>query len=167
MLTNKSLQIFYWPNQKNNNPCPGCQTMGFVSPCTTGPFVWCLINLHVLISIEIMSKYSPCPMTGSGNVTMSDRVTLQHTDRHIFIHVIGLQCTCTSTCVSTTAQIHKYWQPLYMSFGASIYIYHKVLVLVARLYSQEINMHFQSSLAGRGQSLLLILLHSKCTQMYL
>lgn len=55
MLTNKSLQIFYWPNQKNNNPCPGCQTMGFVSPCTTGPFVWCLINLHVLISIEIMT----------------------------------------------------------------------------------------------------------------
>lgn len=121
LLTNKSLQIFYWPNQKNNNPCPGCQTMGFVSPCTTGPFVWCLINLHVLISIEIMSKYSPCPMTGSGNVTMSDRVTLQHTDRHIFIYVIGLQCTCTSIYNSTNPQIltttiYELWrQHLYIS----------------------------------------------------
>lgn len=163
MLTNKSLQIFYWPNQKNNNPCPGCQTMGFVSPCTTGPFVWCLINLHVLISIEIMSKYSPCPMTGSGNVTMSDRVTLQHTDR--YIHT----CHWTSMYMYQYLQQHKSTNTdnHYMSFDASIYIYHKVLVLVARLYSQEINMHFQSSLAGRGQSLLLILLHSKCTQMYL
>lgn len=116
MLKNKSLQIFYWPNQKNNNPCPGCQTMGFVSPCTTGPFVWCLINLHVLISIEIMSKYSPCPMTGSGNVTMSDRVTLQHTDRHIFIHVIGLQCTCTS--IYNNTDNHYIWALA----PASIYI---------------------------------------------
>lgn len=120
MLTNKSLQIFYWPNQKNNNPCPGCQTMGFVSPCTTGPFVWCLINLHVLISIEIMSKYSPCPMTGSGNVTMSDRVTLQHTDRHIFIHVIGLQCTCTSIYNSTNPQILT--TTIWALTPASIYI---------------------------------------------
>lgn len=103
MLTYKSLQIFYWPNQKNNNPCPGCHTMGFVSPCTTGPFVWCLINLHVLISIEIMSKYSPCPMTGSGNVTMSDRVTLQHTDRHIFIRV----CHWTSMYMYQYLQQHK------------------------------------------------------------
>lgn len=120
MLTNKSLQIFYWPNQKNNNPCPGCQTMGFVSPCTTGPFVWCLINLHVLISIEIMSKYSSCPMTGSGNVTMSDRVTLQHTDRHIFIHVIGLQCTCTSIYNSTNPQILT--TTIWALTPASIYI---------------------------------------------
>lgn len=120
MLTNKSLQIFYWPNQKNNNPCPGCQTMGFLSPCTTGPFVWCLINLHVLISIEIMSKYSPCPMTGSGNVTMSDRVTLQHTDRHIFIHVIGLQCTCTSIYNSTNPQILT--TTIWALTPASIYI---------------------------------------------
>lgn len=120
MLTNKSLQIFYWPNQKNNNPCPGCQTMGFVSPCTTGPFVWCLINLHVLISIEIMSKYSPRPMTGSGNVTMSDRVTLQHTDRHIFIHVIGLQCTCTSIYNSTNPQILT--TTIWALTPASIYI---------------------------------------------
>lgn len=120
MLTNKSLQIFYWPNQKNNNPCSGCQTMGFVSPCTTGPVVWCLINLHVLISIEIMSKYSPCPMTGSGNVTMSDRVTLQHTDRHIFIHVIGLQCTCTSIYNSTNPQILT--TTIWALTPASIYI---------------------------------------------
>lgn len=68
-----------------------------------------------------MSKYSPCPMTGSGNVTMSDRVTLQHTDRHIFIHVIGLQCTCTSIYNSTNPQIltttiYELWrQHLYMS----------------------------------------------------
>lgn len=64
-----------------------------------------------------MSKYSPCPMTGSGNVTMSDRVTLQHTDRHIFIHVIGLQCTCTSIYNSIlTTTIYELWrQHLYIS----------------------------------------------------
>lgn len=63
----------------------------------------CLINLHVLISIKIMNIHLPCPMTGSGNVTMSDRVTLQYIDQNKSIHVHGLSCTCIYN--STNSQI--------------------------------------------------------------
>lgn len=107
-----------------------------------------------------MNIHLTCPMTGSGNVTMSDRVTLQYIDQNKSIHVHGL--SCTGIYNSTNSQI----------FTITIYELGCQHLYIAQstgtgCQSQKINMHFQSSLADRGQSLLLILLHSKYTQMYL
>lgn len=65
-----------------------------------------------------MNKHLPCPKTGSGNVTMSDRVTLQYIDQNKSIHVHGL--SCTGIYNSTNSQILTI--TIYMNLDASIYI---------------------------------------------